>query len=354
MIGLDVVDRLLGVPPEPLWRMAEQANRSRILVTWLSSAVARGLPVSERARAHLDRHGRRVAELHRLGAELAQRHGLAVIKGQRIAQYVPPPLIRQSGDVDLVAGDQESLWRCVLDLGERFGAVPQGVSVLDSPAGVHIGVAMKWPAEEPYLDKPMGADITTCAFSGDLKGVPVRVAPLAEDDLCGLFAVAEERFQRSYRIKDLLDLLVLAEVLEDRLGDRLSDVVCSHAQDLALAPELRQLIGKTNEWVPMSERWQEVLAALRPLARQERALRGPDRPGLYRLRFGHLLDTRPSANLAVEIIPREGGDVATTPVGTCLLVDRLVLREDVVAEAIDYARSLVGVSNTEGGQPCVT
>lgn len=340
MIGLDVVDRLLGVPPEPWWQLADQAQRARILATWLSSLVARDIPISGAAEAYLDRHRRRVAELHRVGADLADRHAVTVIKGPRIARYLPPPLVRQSGDVDLVAPDESSLWRCVLDLRDRLGAVPQGVSVLDSPAGLHIGVAMKWAAEEPFLDKPMGADVTTCAFSGDFKGVPIRVEPLADDDLCGLFAVAEERFQRKYRIKDLLDLLVLAEALEDRLGDGLAEVVCAHAVDLALAPELRQLIGKTNTWVPVSERWQDVLEALRPLAQEERARRRPDREGMHRLRFGYLLDTRASADLAVTVRRREDGDVATTPVGTCLLTDRLVLREDVLAEAVDYARSL--------------
>jgi hypothetical protein len=340
MIELDIVDRLLGVPPGPWWRMADQAHRARILETWLSSAVARDLPVSAAAREHLDRHRRRVTTLHRLGDDLAGRYGLRVIKGARIARYLPAPLLRQSGDVDLVAPDQASLWRCVLDLGTHFGAVPQGVSVLEGASGIHVGVAMKWPAQEPYLDKPMGADITTCAFSGDLTGVPVRAEAPEPDDLCGLFAVAEERFQRKYRIKDLLDLVVLADPLEARLGDGLADAICGHAERLALAPELRQLIARTTEWVPLSERWRGVLAALEPLARDERDRRGPHRPGMYRLRFGYPLDARASADLAVTILRRADGDVATTPVGTCLLANELVLREDVLADAVDYARSL--------------
>jgi hypothetical protein len=340
-VGPDIVDRLLGVPPGyPMWRVADMAGRARILATWLSSAVARDMPVTDEAWTYLDRQRRRVAVLHRLGEELAQAHGLSVLKGPRIAQYLPAPLLRQSGDVDLVAPDQASLWRCVLDLRERFDAVPQGVSVLDGPAGIHLGIAMKWPAEEPYLDKPMGADITTCAFSGDLRRVPVRAATLAADDLCGLFAVAEERFQRKYRIKDLLDLLVLADVLENRLGDDLVEVICVTAVDLALAPELRQLIGKADEWVPVSPRWRELLGRLAPLAAREKALRRPGRPGIHRLRFGYPLDTQASGDGELRIHRREGGDVATTPVGTCLLVDRPVLDEEALAGAVDYARSL--------------
>jgi hypothetical protein len=340
-LDLDVVERLLGVPPHyPPWRVADRAIRGGILATWLSTMVARDRPVSDQAMAYLDRTRRRVGTLHRLGEEMAVAHGLTVIKGPRIARYLPEPLLRQSGDVDLVAPDQESLWRCVLDFQRRLGARPQGVSVLDGPAGVHVGVAMKWPAEEPYLDKPMGADITTCAFGGDLRTVPVRVAMPDEDDLRGLFAVAEERFQHKYRVKDRLDLLVLARVLEDRLGDRLQETVCGWADRLALAPELRSLIRRTDEWVPVPERWREIRDALGPLSRAEKTRRRPDRPGMLRLRFGYPLDDVSGPGPAVTVHRRDRGDVATTPIGTCLLVERRVLDEDTVADAVAFARAL--------------
>jgi hypothetical protein len=347
MVDLDTVDRLLGAPPGyPSWRIADMAIRKGILATWLSSAVARGIEISDGARAYLQRNQRRVADLHLIGEEMARTRGVAVLKGPRIAAYLPAPLLRQSGDVDLVAPDQESLWRSALDLSSRYSAVPHGISVLDGPGGIHIGVTMKWPAEEPHLDKPMSADITTCAFAGDLRGVPVRVAPVPQDDLCGLFAVAEERFQHKFRVKDMLDLLALAEVLEQRLADRLPETICEHAARLALAPELRQLIAKTNEWVSISERWQDTLEALRPLAQQEKALRRPDRPGMHRLRFGFPLNADTSADLAVSIHRRNDGDIATTPLGTCLLLDRPVLSEDMLTDAAGYARSLATAASS--------
>lgn len=332
MVDMTTVEQLLGVPPGYApWRVADMAARARILATWLSSAVARDLELTPGAHAYLARMRRRMTTLHTLGEELATAHGLALIKGVRIARYLPDGLLRQSGDVDLVAPDEAALWRCALDLRDRYGAVPQGVSILTSLDGPrHVGVMLKWPAEEPHLDKPMGADITTCAFCGDLAGVPVRVTPPAEDDLCGLFAVAEERFQRRFRIKDRLDLLALAEALEDRLGDRLGEVVCAAADELALAPELRQLVRKTDEWVPVSARWQSVLAALEPLAAAEKARRRPGRPGVYRLRFGFPLDTTPGDELAVRIQAGPDGPVAATPLGTCLLVEDPVLTPDAL------------------------
>jgi hypothetical protein len=336
-IGPDVVDRLLGVPPDqPEWWAADMANRAGILATWLSARA--DLPAGPAA--YLERMRRRVAGLHAAGEELAAAHGVRVIKGERIARHYPAPLHRQSGDVDLIAPGQASLWECVLDLRDRYGARPQGVTVLDAPEGVHVGVWMKWPAEEPWLDKPMGADITTCAFAGDLKGVPVREAGPDDDDLCGLIAVAEERFQRKYRVKDRLDLLVLADVLQERFGDELIGRVCAAADAQCLAPELRSLIRSTDDWVPVSPLWHAVADALGPLVREEKARRRPERAGLYRVRYGFPLDERGSADLAVRLVERPGGAVATTPLGTVLLDPTRVLDEETIADALEFARTL--------------
>ncbi|WP_327028244.1 nucleotidyltransferase family protein [Micromonospora sp. NBC_01740] len=345
MIDLDVVDRLLGAPPDlPTWRVADMANRKGILATWLSSAVARGVELNEAEGAYLRRWEQRVETLHATGAELAGRYGATVLKGPCIARHYPRGLLRQSGDVDLFAPNQDVLWSCVRDLVDRRGAVPQAVSILEGLDEPHVGVAMKWPATEPHLDKPMGADVTTFTFAGDLRGVPVRVAPVEQDDLCGLFAVAEERFQRKFRIKDLLDLLVLADALEQRLGDDLTEVICEHAVRLALAPELRQLVVRTDEWVSVSERWRRTADALRPLARREKDMRRPGRQGVHRLSFGFPLDERPGAASRVDVHRRAGSSLVTTPVGTCLLTERLVVNEDELTDALEHARSLTTTS----------
>jgi len=341
MLELNVVDLLLGVPAGcPPWRVADMANRARILPTWLSSAVARELPLNPGAHAYLERWRQRVAELHAIGEEFSRDQRIGLLKGARIATFLPPGLLRQSGDVDLVASDEAALWECAVALRDRYGAVVQSVSLMQGPHGNHVGVALKWPAAEPYLDKPMGADITTCAFAGDFAGVPIRVDPPRDDDLCGLFAVAEERFQRTFRVKDLLDLLVLAEALEQRLADRLTDVVCEHAARLALAPELRQLIRKADAWVPVSDAWIATLAALGPLAEREKALRQPDRPGMHGLLFGFPLDDIGSDELTVRLHPGADGQVATTPLGACLLTSSQTLGAESVESATRFARSL--------------
>src|SRR5215217_858339 len=161
-ISMTTVEELLGVPPgHPPWRVADMARRAGALPAWLSTAVARGIPLSPAASELLDRERRRVAVLHRTAEDLAATHRVTVLKGVRIAAHLPAGMLRQSGDVDLVAADEEAMWACVRELMSRFDAVPQGVSVMRSldPPDVQYGVALKWPAEEPFLDKPMGADV---------------------------------------------------------------------------------------------------------------------------------------------------------------------------------------------------
>jgi hypothetical protein len=264
---------------------------------------------------------------------------MRVLKGPRIAEYYPEWLLRQSGDADLYAPGLDSLWQASLDLRQKHGATVQGISVLDDGrGGVHVGVSMKWPAEQPHLDKPMGADITTCAFCGDFKGVPVRVEPPRQEDLSGLFCVAEERFQRKYRLKDLLDFTVLAAALEDRLGDTLARTVCTTADELALAPEVRELARKAGSWVPLSPAWSHTLELLAPLAREERARRRAGRPGMHRLRFGLPLDDRRSE--ALRILQCGELDLAATPLGTVLLLQDAELTDQTWERAHAAARAL--------------
>ncbi|MCS7481613.1 hypothetical protein ACFFQW_16120 [Umezawaea endophytica] len=339
MAELTVVENLLGVPPGyPRWRVADMANRAGLLPTWLSSVVARGGSIGEQAAEHLSRVRRRVDALHATGERLARAHGVEVIKGARIAARMPAGLLRDSGDTDVVAPDEESLWRCVLDLRERFDAVPQGINVLQTREELHVVVAMKWPAEEPELDKPMGADIATCAFCGNTSDVPVRAGLPEDDDVRSLFAVAEECFQRRFKRKDVLDLVVLAEVLDERFGDRLPDLVADTARELNLAPELLKLHRRTSRWVDLPDGWAAVQAALVPVAADEKARRRSGTAAIPRLRFGFPLDDKPSAGSRVEL--HEFGDthLMTTPIGTCLLVDDPNIPEDLHRAAVERVR----------------
>jgi hypothetical protein len=342
MVELDVVEALLGVPPDsPQWRIADAANRAGVLPTWLSSVAARGMPLTSTAAEYLDRVRVRVGTLHEVGRELRAAHGVRVIKGERIAARFPDGLLRNSGDADIVAPDQSTLWQCVVDLRDGRGAVPQSICILRTDETTHVVVAMKWPAPEPFLDKPLGADIATCAFCGDLRGtVPIRAIPPDDDDLCSLFAVAEERFQRRFSRKDMLDLVVLAEALSERLGPDLPEVVLGAAGPLCLAPELRRLIRKAVGWVDLPAGWTEIADRLKPLAEQEKAARGSGDRKPPETLYGLPLDAVPSPDPEISVHRFEFGEIARTPVGNCLLLARPELSQDLYDAAMAEARRL--------------
>src|SRR2546423_10202787 len=101
----------------------------------------------------------------------------------------------------------------------------------------------------------MGAVVSTCAFTGDLKQVGVRNAEIEDPDLLSLFAVAEERFQRTFRVGDLIDLAVLVPALVDTYGDGLVDAVTTWAAKLCLASELLQLSQLVPECWTLPQQW---------------------------------------------------------------------------------------------------
>ncbi len=330
-MDFDIIEHLLGSPPDaPLWQVAATASRKKVLASWLSTVVARDIPISAGAREYLERVRRRVATLHDVGAQVRDRTGVTVIKGERIARHMPPWLLRNSGDADLIAENEQMLWRAVIDVRDSYGAIAQSVSVLRTASEQHFVIAMKWPAEEPLLDKPLGADLATCAFCGDVPaGAPLSTTMSDDEDILALHTVAEERFQRKFSVKDLLDFLVLSRRLDQRLDQALAERIVAETMQVRRTPELLNLIAKTRSWVELGPYWEGIEQALASVAAEEksrRAERADELPAVY---YGYPLDTTPHPGLAAEFHRIDDLDFATTPIGTCLLLsgEELTLAE---------------------------
>lgn len=351
---MTLISSFLGAAPgQPDWQVAELASRRRVLASWLSEVETAGGTLDRASAAYLARARRRVASLHAVGHRLAAAHDVTLLKGSVIARHLPPGTLRQSGDVDLVAPDEATLWRVVRDVRRQCGAVVRGVSVLRDGTDRHLGVWLKWPAEDPLLDKPMGADVTTCTFAGDLKRVPPRTAHISDADLLSLFAVAEERFQRKFRIKDLVDLVVLAPVLAARYGPDLPDIVGEWAARLCLAPELLQLSERVLEWQDLPDRWLAVTRRLEQLSTEELTLRRAGRT-IPTAHYGLRLDDVATDALTIHDTP--AGELATTPAGTFLLVDSSTTDQDTYELALVAAKTLhqPDTTATRREEPCVT
>jgi len=343
-VDFDIIEQLLGSPPDaPLWQVAATANRKKVLGSWLSTVEARDIPLSAGAQEYLERVRRRVATLHDVGRQVSDRTGVTVIKGERIARHMPPWLLRHSGDADLIADDEQMLWRAVTDIRDSYGAITQSVSVLRTAAEQHFVIAMKWPAEEPLLDKPLGADVATCAFCGDVPaGAPPRTAMSQDEDVRELHTVAEERFQRKFSVKDLLDFLVLSRRLDQRLDRALAQRIVEETMELRRTPELLNLIAKTRSWIDLGPHWEgieQALASAAPAEKARRIERADELPTVY---YGYPLDTTPHPGLVAEFHRIDDLDFATTPIGTCLLLSGEELTLAELERAHEVAASLAG------------
>jgi hypothetical protein len=347
MLDLTSVDRVLGaVPGEPSWVTAHRASRQRLLPTWLSAIRARGEHLTPEANAFLSRVERRLDGLRRAG-DLAVQHGeVTMIKGPRIAQHFPAGVLRNSGDADLVASDEAALWRAARLVRDAYGAVAQSLAFLrvrgeGVDASPHIVLALKWAAEEPYLDKPMGVDIATCAFSGDFKRVPVRTR-LPDDALVReLFTIAEERFQRRFTAKDMFDALVLCEALSRRDSDLPSTVeqVAGEAVDLWLLPQLAGLLKRLKRWVELPLAGSLILRRLAPHVEAEKARRPKF---IATPHFAYpLIDIDNDTLNVTKYISVRGQDFARTPIGVFLLVNDMSMEQEELERAERSARALV-------------
>ncbi|HEX6344808.1 hypothetical protein [Umezawaea sp.] len=177
-----------------------------------------------------------------------------VMKGPALARRYPSGILRPAGDLDLVVPDEVALWRVARLVDALAPTTPEvSVSLLGGGPDRHVVASLTWPAADAVLDRDIRVDISTMAFPGDQAAVPVR-APLPPDPwLADLLSVTEERFQRAFTAKDVLDLVVL----DDDAPDDLASVVDAAARH-RVAPELAELVSRAASVVD--------LRALAPLA----------------------------------------------------------------------------------------
>ena len=114
---------------------------------------------------------------------------------------------------------------------------------------------MDWPADDELLDDDLGVEICTVAYYGNGQDVPMRPSPPQKPALANLLAVAEERFQRDFWAKDLLDALALATT------DLRPDEIVAAAAEYLLAPEVSELLDRASIFGSLNE----LAGAVEPL-----------------------------------------------------------------------------------------
>ncbi len=168
-----------------------------------------------------------------------------VVKGWTIADRYPPGLLRSAGDLDVVcpAGQLWVAVQALLAAGWEFGAFtifPERPGSVTLTTGWHVLVEVVQPADSPYFAEFYGvelrtADVATSAYRPALRLADVRQAPVAAN----ILALAAERWERPARTRDVYDLAVLSDDLDQAQARALRSGLAA----TGLGPELLELVA---------------------------------------------------------------------------------------------------------------
>ncbi|MFF3174751.1 hypothetical protein ACFVQ0_19270 [Streptomyces sp. NPDC057900] len=276
------------------------------------------------------------------------------VKGPSLRRWYPGGIVRTMNDLDLTVPDEPALWRVVATVLSRQPVTGVGVSLLEDtgPAaagGRQLLAAPYWEPADPLLDPEMRVEIATFGYAGDMAAVPVRPELPADQVLADLLALAEERFQRPFNAKDMLDAGLLLHPA--RMPD--PELLAATADRWRLAPELAELLelARTRGGL-LGHLPQPLTEALRELSGRELARRAaPGRAPAARLRYGMPLGPvrAPSADAGrARVHECAAGTLLLTPVGDYLLVDCGLVDPEQFESARAEAAALPGATIPPG------
>ncbi|MCX5207916.1 hypothetical protein OG689_01030 [Kitasatospora sp. NBC_00240] len=307
------VDRQAG--PAELLRTSRAVHQLPYLV--LSLLAREEVRMGEPARAELRRARARTEHYAELARGLEQSTGVRAIRGLRLAGYYPPGLLRPQGDLELVAPGEAALWQAVVRLVADHPVEEIGVTVFGGRPR-HTAVTLNWPAADPLVDPWYRVGLCTAALAGDLAAVPVRPVLVAEDHVECLIALAEEGLRRAFQVRDVVDVLMLAQLPFDPVET--AALVAAYR----LAPEAAALLDLAAGHVPLGR-----LAAVRAALEREVDAELRRREAAPTARSGWATPPRHGVLLRRVVtrddwdgsrcIPFEHGDLLLTPVADYLL-----------------------------------
>ncbi|UOX90696.1 hypothetical protein MUY14_08745 [Amycolatopsis sp. FBCC-B4732] len=327
-LTLPLLRRILGVAEEAQpHHLLEAAAAVRGTVPQLVLTVARrtGAELGPGSTGLLARAAARAEDYRDLVGEVRRTvPGARVVKGSSLARHYPGDLLRPVGDVDLLVAGAPDIWRAAAAI-VRARPVQDVAVVLHGPDRLPF-VTLRWPPADPWLDRPMKAEIFATPLMGNAAAVGVRSLPAGLPSvLTDLLVLSEERFQRPFNVKDFADVLALA----DSELPSVPDVVAA-AAECRLAPELAELLGATAEHCDIGD--------LGPVARVVAAAAGAElgrravwsRPPIDRSLPGPVWRWL-AAGVPVPSVPLRIHDVPAeqTPARTEVFGDHVILRTPV-------------------------
>lgn len=302
-----------------------------------------GYELGSGALDELRRARRRRGNYDRVVAALASSTSARVLKGPSLAGLYPPGVLRPVGDLDVVVAGEDELWRAVRAVQEAAPVAEVHVSLYGHPER-HLLLQLTWPAEDALLDRHHSVELSTAAFAGGTGPVRVRAELPADPIVTDLLALAEERFQRPYGLKDAVDTAVLGGL--PACAAVAGDLVAA-AEHWRVAPELLELLEFTAALTDLGCLG-DLVEPLRVAAKREQARRdtwtAPSAPPGADAMTRALHEARPVGGLLLREPPAPrgssfvrtypGGALLATPVGDYLLVDQQLVTQDQYDEAV--------------------
>jgi Uncharacterised nucleotidyltransferase len=222
-VTADTVLALLRAGPRPARETALRTardSRHKLAGTLLSLWAAGGEELTDDQSAELRLAQERIDHYRQVWEQL-QEHapGAFVLKGMTVAALYPPGILRSAGDLDIVCPRYADLWAGARHLAatgwelEAFTVAPARPGDTVSP---HLGAEFRKPPPDPSQD-PYAVGLFTAEIMTDVHG-PARQLARPPGSLLAASAVAlvAERFERSFRSRDLLDLVLLLRALDEQ------------------------------------------------------------------------------------------------------------------------------------------
>lgn len=265
MITLSLLHRLLHVDESEGVNALVQASYQvsyHLPTLVVSVAALEDVPVGSGSGDMLRRAQLRAEDYAQLYAALTTRTRVRRLKGQELADRYPAGIMRPTGDLDLVAVDAADVWQAAMVIVEQRPVSGVDLALFGAPEQ-HLLLHFEWSPVDEILDPPARVDLCTAAYAERLGVLPVRADLPGDPWLASFLAIAEERFQRLFNARDLVDVRVLSGCVPP------VDDVVSAACSWDLVPEATELLALARDYFTLGP-LEKVYEALRYQVDEER------------------------------------------------------------------------------------
>lgn len=213
----------------------------RIAPTLFTAWIHDGRAITPVMGGVVEEEAARQERTRRITERVVREHPQAVIlKGQSIADMYPAGVLRETRDLDLFLPSLTELWDAARSLiADRFHVMALTLRQVDGAAHALLSL-------ERIIDRlrwPEHVELTTLMLSGNIRDVPAT--PLIQVSSAvtrNIVLLLEERFQRSFIARDLVDATILLRSISPCDGDEFVTTI----GQLELAPELAELVTRLD------------------------------------------------------------------------------------------------------------